>query len=113
MKNINDLSEKLFETLEGLKSGSIKPEQAKAINAVSSTIIQGAKVQLEAVKLMKGSKQIPHIMGVNGATQLAPRKDLYDQKSEFAQSLGYDGLTAAIASLSKTVFEQRFKEEYR
>ena len=43
--NINNLRETLFETLNGIKSGAIDLEKARAINEVSKTIIDTAKVE--------------------------------------------------------------------
>lgn len=45
--NINDLRSALFETLNGIKSGAIDLDKARAINEVSKTIIDTAKVEVD------------------------------------------------------------------
>ena len=40
--NINELRDTLFETLNGIKSGAIDLDKARAINEVSKTIIDTA-----------------------------------------------------------------------
>lgn len=46
----------LFETIEGLRDGSITNDKAKAICEVSQVIINSAKVELEFIKII-GSKK--------------------------------------------------------
>ncbi len=50
-KNIDDLRTFLFETLEGLKDGSINPAVANAINTVSKTVIDTAKTEIEFLRV--------------------------------------------------------------
>lgn len=114
MSNINDVTNVLFETLQGLKDKSISPEQAKSINHTAGTIIQAGKLQLEAAKMMKGVKKAPELLGLgSGTISDGKKKDLYDQKKEFALELGYDNISVAMATLGSKVFEQRFKDEYK
>lgn len=40
----------LFDTLRGLKDGSVKPELAKAINDVGQTLINSAKLEVDYLK---------------------------------------------------------------
>ena len=54
--NINDLRETLFETLKGIKDGSIDLEKARAINEVSKTIIDTAKVEVAYLKVNGGGE---------------------------------------------------------
>lgn len=54
--NINDLRETLFETLNGIKSGAIDLEKARAINEVSKTIIDTAKVEVDYLKVNNGGE---------------------------------------------------------
>ncbi|MEI6865505.1 hypothetical protein [Flavicella sp.] len=112
---LNTLTDRLFETLTGIKDGSITIENAKAVNDISSTIISGAKVQLDAMKLMKKSAKLPAIIGITGSVEIikGDKKDLYEQKVAFANQLGYDSYSAAISTLNKDVFEKRFKNEYK
>lgn len=54
--NINDLRGTLFETLKGIKDGSIDLEKARAINEVSKTIIDTAKVEVDYLKVNGGGE---------------------------------------------------------
>lgn len=56
MKTVDDLREHLFATLEGLRAGTIDIERAKAISEVSQTIINSAKVEVEAARLVDGAE---------------------------------------------------------
>ncbi|WP_201799932.1 hypothetical protein [Andreprevotia sp. IGB-42] len=51
-----DLHEKLFETLDGLKSGTMDIERAKAISDIAQTIINGAKVEVDYIKQTGAAK---------------------------------------------------------
>lgn len=56
--NNNDLSglrAVLFETLRGPKDGSVKPEQAKAINDVGQTLINSAKLEVDYLRATGGN----------------------------------------------------------
>lgn len=125
---LNDLNNHLFAQLERLSDEGITPqeleketERSKAINGVAKNIIIAAKVQLETSLNTEGAKVMPEVLGLGrnaiikkkGTKVIAPKiKDVYDQKMEFAHSLGYDSYSAAISSMKKEEFEQRFKEEY-
>ncbi len=50
IKNVNHLRAHLFKTIEGLESGDMKIETAKAISEVSQTMINSAKVEVELAK---------------------------------------------------------------
>lgn len=50
MKNINDLRESLFDTLEKVKSGEIDTDQARAVVGVGQTLVELAKVEVDYVK---------------------------------------------------------------
>jgi hypothetical protein len=55
---INDLRDHLFETIEALKDPE-KPmqlERARAISEVAQTIINSAKVEVELLKAVSGSR---------------------------------------------------------
>ena len=54
--NINELRDTLFETLNGIKSGTIDLEKARAINEVSKTIIDTAKVEVDYLKVNNGGE---------------------------------------------------------
>ncbi len=54
--NINELRNTLFETLNGIKSGAIDLDKARAINEVSKTIIDTAKVEVDYLKVNNGGE---------------------------------------------------------
>lgn len=55
--NIDDLRDHLFDALKGLKDGTMKIEQAKAMSEVAQTIINSAMVEVKhaAITGSKGS----------------------------------------------------------
>jgi len=50
------LREVLFETLEGVKAGTIDANKAKAISQVAQTLLNSVQTQIEVRKLELGSK---------------------------------------------------------
>lgn len=48
--NINDLRATLFETLQGVRDGSISVDTAKAVSELSQNIINTAKVEIDYLK---------------------------------------------------------------
>jgi len=54
-KNIDDLREFLFFAMEGLKTGKMDVEQARAMAEMGQTIINSAKVEVEAMKVANAS----------------------------------------------------------
>ena len=67
-KNINDLREHLFAALEGVKSGTMDIEKAKAISDISQTIINTAKVEVEFIK-QTGSSGSSGFLDIRDETQ--------------------------------------------
>lgn len=57
MKTINNLREKLFETMEKLESGQIDVAKAKTINEVAQTIINTAKIEHDYLKLIQDNNK--------------------------------------------------------
>lgn len=51
---VEDLRAHLFAVIEGLRAGTTTIEHAKAISDVSQTIINSARVEVEAAKLNDG-----------------------------------------------------------
>lgn len=47
MSDINALREHLFAAIDGLRKGTLKVAEAKAISELSQTVINSAKVELE------------------------------------------------------------------
>jgi hypothetical protein len=54
MNDIAELRSHLFDTLRGLKDGSVNIDRAKAINETAQTIINSAKVEAEHLKIVGG-----------------------------------------------------------
>lgn len=50
MPDINTLREVLFETLQGVKSGTLDIDRADATNRLAQTIINTAKVEVDFIK---------------------------------------------------------------
>jgi hypothetical protein len=55
-RNISDLREAMFDTLAGLKAGTVTVEQAKAISEVGQVIINSAKVEVDYIRANNGGK---------------------------------------------------------
>ena len=51
MSDIDKLRAVLFDTLEGVKAGTIDLDQAKSINEVSQTIINSAKAEIDFARV--------------------------------------------------------------
>ena len=54
MNNITELRTHLFDTLRGLKNGSMKIETAQAINDTAQIIVNTAKVEVDHMKVAGG-----------------------------------------------------------
>jgi TATA-box binding protein (TBP) (component of TFIID and TFIIIB) len=50
-RNINDLREALFDTINAVKTGSMNIEQARAINDLSQSLVATAKVELDYLRI--------------------------------------------------------------
>ncbi len=55
-KSIADLRAVLFETLEGVKNGSLDIDKARSINEVAKTIVDSAKVEVAFLTVAGGDK---------------------------------------------------------
>ena len=51
MSSMTELRAHLFDALKGLKEGTIKVEQAQAMNATAQTLINSVKAEIEYLKL--------------------------------------------------------------
>lgn len=75
-KNINDLREALFDTIEKLKSGEIEVDNAKQIREIGQVIVNSAKVEVDfltKVGGVNGSNFIPMQSNPNKAINEAGR----------------------------------------
>ena len=68
--DITELRTHLFDTLRGLKDGSMKLETAQAINNTAQTIINTAKVEVDHMKVAGGCSGF--IASADGTPKLAP-----------------------------------------
>jgi len=116
--NLSELNEILFNTLRKLENKEIDLDQARAVSNMGNTIINNAKVQLDAYKLT-GGKTGTHLFGPNdnhGHQAIAEQNEgpktkkirlphnTYDRQELYAVSLGYKSPGAAIAELGKDDF---------
>jgi hypothetical protein len=56
--NINDLRSRLFEALDGVKSGNLDLDKARAINEIGKTIIDTAKVEVDFIRATEGNESL-------------------------------------------------------
>ena len=110
MNNLNTLSEQLFSTLDDLKNGKIKREDAKVMKEIAGTLINNAKTQLEAFKITKGIGDQAELFGVKslGPSPDIENQNVYDQKMEFSISKGFKNVAECMAALG-----QKFEYEFR
>lgn len=67
-QNINDLRKTLFETLQGVKDGTVSVEKARAVADLSQNIINTAKVEIDYLKA--GGKVTSEFIEVSQPKQL-------------------------------------------
>lgn len=109
--NLNELNATLFDTLNKVKNGEIKKEEAKVINEIASTIINNAKVQLDAYKVTRGVGNQAKMFGVEHAgNKTLLSEDVYAQKVEFSVYKGFTNVGDCMASLGNIKFNQEFKK---
>jgi len=109
--NLNELNQILFDTLKGVKDGSVKKEEAKVIKELSDSIINNAKVQLDGFKFTKGIGTNVSFLGIEGKGIKAEKsKDPYTNKLEFALYKGFNNLAECVEKMGKIEFEKEFKE---
>lgn len=53
-KTISDLRDVLFQTIEGVRNGSVNVEQAKVISNLSQVMVNSAKTEVDYVKATNG-----------------------------------------------------------
>lgn len=70
-KTIDDLRATLFATLDGLKAGTIDVDKARAINEISKTITDTAKVEVDYLKATGGGNSA-FISSAIGSDNLPP-----------------------------------------
>jgi hypothetical protein len=70
-KTVDDLRDHLFATIAGLRDGSVDVEKARAISDVAQTIINSAKVEVDAARLA-GRDQAPKFLAGEAEKPLPP-----------------------------------------
>lgn len=58
IKSTADLRRMLIETIEGVKSGTLDHKQARTIAAISTTILQSAKLDLDFLRFNSANKDL-------------------------------------------------------
>ena len=76
-KNIGDLREAMFDTLQALKDGKLSVEQAKAISDIGQVIINSAKVEVDYIRANNGGE------------------------TAFMESTGNDNLPAGVVGITR------------
>lgn len=128
--NLNNLNDILFETLNNLKEGKTDVATAKAVCNLGGTIIQNAKLQLEAYKITEGQtssqvfldefkdhgpnevqapKQKPEPTYRPASRTLLPN-GTYERQALFAKERGFNGPSHAIGKLGKETFMAAFAD---
>ena len=90
---INELNNALFETLRGLQEGKIDLDRAKAINETAQTIINGAKVQVECIRVSGGGSSAFLGVANDGFPVLPEKPALADRSKTFATQNGSKTVT--------------------
>lgn len=58
IKNTSDLRAMLIETIEQVRSGEVDAKQARTIAALSSTVLQSAKLDLDFLRFTASGKSV-------------------------------------------------------
>lgn len=72
--DITELRNHLFDTLRGVKDGSVDIDRARAVNEVATVIIQTAKVEVDYVRATGAEPATSFIAPVKPAAQM-PKLD--------------------------------------
>lgn len=108
-KNLNDLNDILFDTLEAVKSGTMSEKQAQTVVNVSNSIINNAKIQLQAYKMTKGKTAMTLLSPNNDPKMQMPESNMNERSVaalEYAREKGYKNIAEAIAVMGKEDFNK-------
>lgn len=108
MNNLNELNTILFDTLRGVKNGTINASQAKNITNVSVVIVNSAKVQLDMYKATKDKTVSPVFFDSTVKQIKILGNNIYDRKASYAKQLGFASATEAIDELG----QEKFNSDY-
>lgn len=112
-KNLNDLNDILFDTLEQVKSGQMSEKQAQTVVNVGNSIINNAKIQLQAFKLTKGRTSMTLLPSNTDPKMKMPEKGINNRSDaalQYALSEGYKNVAEAIAVMGKSKFDNAVTE---
>lgn len=114
MNDLNELNTALFDTLRGVIDKKIDGKTAQTVVNISKAIVDNAKVQVEAATLFKNSVVHSEFLGILQAPKLPNKSgDLFDQKLDFAKSLGYKNISEAIGKMGQKGFENAFDDSLK
>ena len=104
--NLQELNNTLFDTIKGLKDGSVSVENANAIVGASKQIAENTKVQIQGIKLFSELGIEP---SENEGTPIkALLGDTYNRKLQYAKNIGYVSIADAYGKTGKEKFEESF-----
>jgi hypothetical protein len=117
MNNLNDLNKVLFETIEGLKDGSIEVSRAQAIKGLGDTVINGAKTLLQSHK-QANATSAPAFFELPEA---APPKPVIKAKKKLelngkspgeilAHQKGYESVAVCRSKMGEAAYSEALKE---
>lgn len=112
-KNLNDLNDILFDTLEAVKSGKMSEKQAQTVVNVGNSIINNAKIQLQAYKLTKGKTSMTLLTPNKDPKMKMPEKGINNRSQaafDYVVQNNYKNVAEAIASMGKTEFDRAVTE---
>lgn len=108
--NLNELNDILFDTMRGVKDGSIDVKRAQQISTLGTTIINGAKTQLAAYRAAGHKNATPAIMGAPVKTSKKQLGKNAGPGERLAHDLGYDSVVECRSDLGAEEFSRRLKE---
>lgn len=99
--DLNELNSILFDTLRGVKDGTVDSKNANAVIGISNALVNNAKVQLQAMKLA-GQKQPTNFLGIDGPKN----HNRYEASAEVAKKEGFKNVSEAIKAFGKQTFNE-------
>ncbi|NJB36373.1 hypothetical protein [Croceivirga sp. JEA036] len=110
-KNLDDLNDILFDTLDKIRNGEMKKEEAQTVVNIGNTIVNAGKLQLQAFKLSKGQTGISLLGKNNSKISLPPTTSKREGYAyQVAIDKGYKNIAEAIAVMGKEKFNAAVTE---
>lgn len=107
--DILELNNELSQAFKDFKAGKITAEQAKGLVDIGSAITNNTRLILDAAKVAQNPNIASLVVGSERAKELISN-DLFEEKTAFAQKLGYPNLGEAFAKMGRWEFERQFNE---